>query len=189
MNKVLDVIVIGGGQNGLACGYYLRKAKLEYLILDKQEQCGGAWLQAWDSLTLFSPAQHSSLPGWLMPKSENVFPLREEVINYLCQYQQHYQLPVERNVTVEKVIREDDLFKIKTNKVDYFSKALIAATGTWSSPFIPKINGIETFKGVQIHSAAYKNADKFKGLKVLVVGEGNSGAQIAAELSKVSKVK
>lgn len=189
MNEIFDVIVVGGGQSGLACGYYLRRSKLSYLILDKQEQCGGAWHNAWDSLTLFSPSQHSSLPGWLMSKSENLFPLKQEVINYLCQYEQHYQLPIERNVTVEKITPEDKIFKISTNKGDYFAKAIIAATGTWNNPFIPQIKGIESFKGIQIHSANYKNAESFKNLKVLIVGEGNSGAQIVAEVSKVTTVK
>ena len=73
MDKIFDAIVIGGGQSGLACGYYLKRAKLKFLILDKQQVSGGAWLNAWDSLTLFSPADYSSLPGWIMPKSDNKF--------------------------------------------------------------------------------------------------------------------
>lgn len=75
MGKILDVLVIGGGQSGLACGYYLKRAKLDFLIVDAQLSPGGAWLHAWDSLTLFSPAEYSSLPGWLMPKTEHKFPL------------------------------------------------------------------------------------------------------------------
>lgn len=75
MDKIFDTIVIGAGQSGLACGYYLRKAKLKFLLLDKQSEPGGAWLHAWDSLTLFSPADYSSLPGWSMPKTEQKFPL------------------------------------------------------------------------------------------------------------------
>ena len=189
MNTILDVIVIGGGQSGLACGYYLRRSKLKYLILDKQSQCGGAWLHAWDSLTLFSPSQHSSLPGWLMPKSENQFPSRLEVIDYLCQYEQHYQLPIERDVSVARVTLNNKVFQISTNKGNYFAKAIISATGTWSNPYVPEINGISTFKGIQLHSAQYKNAEPFKNLKVLVVGEGNSGAQIVAEVSKSTTVK
>lgn len=189
MDKIHDVIVIGGGQSGLACGYYLRRSKLDYLILDKQENCGGAWRNAWESLTLFSPAQHSSLPGWLMPKSENLFPLKQEVINYLCQYEQHYQLPIERNVEVKTITLENNVFRISTRKGDYFARTIIAATGTWENPFIPKIRGIETFTGIQLHSANYKNAELFGGLKVLVVGEGNSGAQIVAEVSKITSVK
>ena len=189
MNKILDVIVVGGGQSGLACGYYLRRNKVNFLLLDKEEKCGGAWLHAWDSLTLFSPAEHSSLPGWLMPKSKNLFPLKQEVIDYLCQYEKRYDLPIERSVTVESVLLENKIFKIQTNKGMYFSKVVIAATGTWNNPFIPEIAGIDIFKGIQIHSAQYKNSESFKNLKVLVVGEGNSGAQIIAEVSKVANVK
>lgn len=189
MNTILDVIIIGGGQSGLASGYYLRRNNLNYLILDKQETCGGAWRNAWESLTLFSPAEHSSLPGWLMPKSENSFPTREEVISYLCQYEQHYQLPVQRGVSVERVTCENKIFRIQTNKETYYSKTVIAATGTWGNPFIPKVKGAELFKGFQIHSANYKSAAQFQGLKVLIVGEGNSGAQIVAEVSKTSHVK
>lgn len=189
MHKILDVIVIGGGQSGLACGYYLRRHKLNFLLLDKEEKCGGAWLHAWDSLTLFSPAEHSSLPGWLMPKSKNLFPLKQEVIDYLCQYEKRYELPIERSVTVENITSENKIFKVYTNKGIYFSKAIIAAAGTWNNPFIPKIKGIETFKGIQIHSAHYKNAEQFRNLKVLIVGEGNSGAQIVAEVSKITNVK
>ena len=189
MNKILDVIVVGGGQSGLACGYYLRRNKVNFLLLDKEEKCGGAWLHAWDSLTLFSPAEHSSLPGWLMPKSKNLFPPKQEVIDYLCQYEKRYDLPIERSVTVESVLLENKIFKIQTNKGMYYSRVVIAATGTWNNPFIPKIAGIDTFKGIQIHSAQYKNSESFKNLKVLVVGEGNSGAQIIAEVSKVANVK
>jgi cation diffusion facilitator CzcD-associated flavoprotein CzcO len=83
MAGVYDVIIIGGGQSGLACAYYLRRTKLNYLILDEQENCGGAWQKTWDSLRLFSPADHSSLPGWLMPKNEDGFPPKDHVINYL----------------------------------------------------------------------------------------------------------
>jgi thioredoxin reductase len=189
MYEILDVIVIGGGQSGLACGYYLRRHKLNFLILDKEEKCGGAWLHAWDSLTLFSPAEHSSLPGWLMPKSKNLFPLKQEVIDYLCQYEKRYELPIERSITVENITSENKVFKVYTNKGIYFSKAVIAAAGTWNNPYIPKIKGRETFKGIQIHSANYKNPEEFRNLKVLVVGEGNSGAQIVAEVSKVTTVK
>ena len=189
MQEILDVIVIGGGQSGLACGYYLRRHKLNFLLLDKEEKCGGAWLHAWDSLTLFSPAEHSSLPGWLMPKSKNLFPLKQEVIDYLCQYEKRYELPIERSVIVKNITSENKVFKIYTNKGIYFSKAVISAAGTWNNPFIPKIKGIDTFKGIQIHSAHYKNAEQFRNLNVLVVGEGNSGAQIVAEVSKVTSVK
>ncbi len=189
MKDIRDVLIIGGGQSGLACGYYLKRAKLDFLILDQNEECGGSWLNTWDSLTLFSPSEHSSLPGWLMPKSENIYPSRQEVISYLCDYERHYQLNIQRSTRVENVIFENNLYKVITNKGSYYAKTIIAAAGTWNNPFIPKIKGLESFEGIQIHSANYKNAESFRDLKVLVVGEGNSGAQIVAEISKITTVK
>lgn len=186
--KMVDVIIIGGGQSGLANAYYLRRAKLDFLILDEQENCGGAWNHAWDSLTLFSPAEHSSLPGWPMPKSDSIFPLRAEVVNYLCEYIKHYQLPIQYDTKVETASKENGVFTVSTNKGTLSAKSIIAATGTWGNPFIPKEKGLDSFQGNQTHSAFYKNALPFENKRVLIVGEGNSGAQIVAEVSKVADV-
>ncbi|HET8858778.1 ArsO family NAD(P)H-dependent flavin-containing monooxygenase [Marivirga sp.] len=185
-HKIHDVIIIGGGQSALACGYYLRRTDLDYVILDNQKECGGAWQHGWDSLTLFSPAEQSSLPGWLMPKSENEFPTRDEVIDYMCQYEKRYKLPVERPLNVKEVEEKSDYFKIITDKSTFYSKAIISATGTWGKPFIPNIPGKDSFKGKQIHSAHYRKPEDFSDKKVLIIGEGNSGAQILAEVSKVA---
>ncbi len=189
MKEIFDTIVIGGGQSGLACGYYLRRAKVNFIILDKQQNPGGAWLNAWDSLTLFSPADYSSLPGWLMPKSNNKFPLRQEVIDYLNKYEEHYQLNVKRGVEISKITKEEVGFKVYTDNGIFYAKTVISATGTWGNPYIPKVEGIEKYSGIQIHSRNYKKPNDFVGLKTLVVGEGNSGAQIVAEVSKVTTVK
>ncbi|WKV13084.1 ArsO family NAD(P)H-dependent flavin-containing monooxygenase [Marivirga harenae] len=186
---IYDLIIIGGGQSALACGYYLRRTGLDYIILDNQEECGGAWQKAWDSLTLFSPAEHSSLPGWLMPQSKNEFPSKKEVIDYVCQYEKRYKIPVERPVEVKEVGKESNYFKIITNQATYYSKRLISATGTWDKPFIPNVAGRDIFQGTQLHSAFYQSSRDFEGKKVLIVGEGNSGAQILAEISKVADTK
>src|SRR5690625_2870769 len=121
-----DVIVIGGGQSGLACGYYLRRTGLDYLIVDEQEACGGAWRHTWDSLSLFSPSEQSSLPGWQMPPSSGDFPNREEVIHYLCQYQKRYKIQVKRPVKVLQVYQEGTRFRIESDRGTIRSKALIA---------------------------------------------------------------
>lgn len=189
METNFDVIVIGGGQSGLASAYYLRRHKLSYIVLDSQPQCGGAWNSMWDSLTLFSPAEHSSLPGWPMPASENKFPLKSEVIDYFCRYEQRYEVPLERPVRVEHVTKQDGFFSIETDKGIYRAKAIIAATGTYGHPLIPEMKGRASFKGIQLHSSQYRNPQPYAGRKVLVVGEGNSGAQLVAELSKVATVK
>jgi len=185
--RVFDVIVIGGGQSALACGYFLRRSELDFVLLDSQDQCGGAWLKAWDSLTLFSPSQFSSLPGWMMPKSEGEYPTRDEVINYLCLYESRYNIPVYRSTEVISVSKEGDYFRVGTNKGDFTCRALIAASGTWEKPFVPEVPGIEIYQGEQFHSAHYKSPTELKDKKVLVVGEGNSGAQILAEISKVTE--
>ncbi|MEX0812323.1 MAG: ArsO family NAD(P)H-dependent flavin-containing monooxygenase [Chitinophagales bacterium] len=184
---IYDIIIVGGGQSALACGYYLRRTNLKYLILDAEKKCGGAWLHTWDTLTLFSPAKHSSLPGWPMPESENHFPAREEVIDYLCAYEKRYELPVERPIKVREVVCDGSHFKIKTSGKTYLSRTVISASGTFRKPIIPEIQGRDKFEGKQLHSSEYKNQEPFEGKKVLIVGEGNSGAQILAEVSKVAE--
>jgi thioredoxin reductase len=182
-----DLIIIGAGQSALACAYYLRRTDIDYTILDASQQCGGSWNQYWDSLTLFSPAKHSSLPGWFMPPSKDRYPTREEVIDYLCKYEKKYNVPVERPVEVDSLHKENELFTLKTSKGNVQSRAVISATGTLRNPYIPNVPGKEKFNGKQIHSAHYQNPDDLAGKKVLIVGEGNSGAQILAEVSKVAE--
>jgi len=131
----------------LACAYFLRRKETDYVILDEQTESSGAWLHAWDLLTLFSPSEYSSLPGWLMPKTENYFPTRNEVIAYLRQYETRYQVPIQRNIKVENVKKEGNEFILQTSHGIYKSKAIISATGTWSKPFIPLIKNSDIFLG------------------------------------------
>ncbi|MHC5230711.1 ArsO family NAD(P)H-dependent flavin-containing monooxygenase [Brucella tritici] len=185
-----DVIIIGGGQTGLAAAYYLRRAEVEFTILDDGNEPGGAWLHGWDSLRLFSPASFSSLPGWLMPPSRESdgYPTRDEVISYLQRYEERYKFPVERPHKVESVTRESDVLRvILADGSSRTCHAVISATGTWSKPFVPDYLGKDLFSGVQIHSAHYETADDFAGQRVLIVGGGNSGAQILADLSTVAE--
>lgn len=182
-----DVIVIGGGQSALATGYYLRRTTLRYVILDREESPGGAWQHAWDSLTLFSPALWCSLPGVIMPGGKEHYPGKQEAVDYLKAYEERYQLPVIRPVEVKSVRKENGLFEVHTSKGTYYAKAVVSATGTYGSPVLPDIPGHNTFKGITIHSAQYLEPSPFTGKRVAVVGEGNSGAQILAELSKVTE--
>ncbi|WP_017233480.1 ArsO family NAD(P)H-dependent flavin-containing monooxygenase [Pandoraea sp. B-6] len=181
----INAVVIGGGQAGLATSYFLRRAGLDHIVLDDQSAPGGAWRHTWDSLHLFSPAQWSSLPGWPMPVSQDTYPTRNEVIDYLARYEDRYHFPVRRPVHVESVSRVQNGLLVTTDRGEWLAKAVVSATGTWSAPYIPDYAGREIFRGRQMHSAQYRNPDDLRGQNVLVVGGGNSGAQILAEVSTV----
>ncbi|MES2043550.1 MAG: ArsO family NAD(P)H-dependent flavin-containing monooxygenase [Pseudomonadota bacterium] len=183
-----DIVIIGGGQMGLSLGYYLRRAGADFLILDAEEGPGGAWRHGWDSLRLFSPAGYSSLPGWLMPPpAHKGYPTRDDVVDYLRRYEARYEFPLRRPVRVESVERTGDHLEVVTNNGRFAALAVVSATGTWSHPYIPEIEGRDAFKGVQVHSAHYVRPDDYSGQTVLVVGGGNSGAQIVAELAPVAR--
>jgi putative flavoprotein involved in K+ transport len=187
-----DVIVIGGGQSGLAMGYYLRRSGLSYIILDNQKESGGAWLHTWKSLRLFSPAQWSSLPGMIMTTENSGqagagdYPTRDAAIEYLKFYESKYNLPVKRKVYVFDVLKVDDEFQLQTSEGLFIAKAVVSATGSFNNAIIPQIKGTENFKGQILHSSQYESPSQFENKRVAVVGEGNSGAQILAELSKVT---
>lgn len=184
--KQFDVIVIGGGQSGLAVGYYLRRAGLSFVILDKEEKSGGSWQHYWNSLRLFSPAQWSSLPGVIMPGGSDYYPSRDEAIQYIKSYEEKYQLPIKRPVKVQAVSKVHDLFQLETSDGLYSSKVVVSAAGSFGNPFAPEFPGREDFQGRIIHSSEYHSSDEFKGKRVAIVGEGNSGAQILAEVSLVA---
>lgn len=184
----LDVAVIGGGQAALAVGYYLRRTGLSFALLDDQRDAGGAWRNAWPSLRLFSPAQWSSLPGWLMPRGADEYPTRDETIAYLAEYERRYALPVTRTVHVDAVRRGDHGLMLDTDRGVVHARAVVSATGTWANAIIPDIPERSVFSGDVVHSAHYAGPASFVGRRVIVVGAGNSGAQIAAELSDVAHV-
>lgn len=186
-SRIVDVVVIGAGQAGLAAGYHLRRTGLSFVLLDAQEKPGGAWLRAWDSLRLFSPARFSSLPGWLMEGGPDYYPTRDEAIEYLRRYEARYQLPVERPVRVRAVRRGGEHLAVETNRGDWRASAVVSATGSWERPHVPDYPGRERFRGTQLHSAEYSSPEPFIGKRVLVVGGGNSGAQILAEVSRVAE--
>jgi thioredoxin reductase len=181
-----DVVVIGGGQAGLATGYYLRRSGLSFVILDGEPASGGAWQHTWDSLALFSPAQWSSLPGVFMPGGTRTYPDRDAVLAYLAAYEARYQLPIVRPVLVRAVERMEGRLAVASDAGVWRARAVVSATGTWRNPYIPLYPGRDRFQGTQIHSAHYRNAAGLAGRRVLVVGARNSGTQILAEVSQVA---
>ena len=185
--RTVDVVVIGGGQAGLAAGYYLRRTGLSFVILDSEPGPGGAWRHTWDSLTLFSPARWSSLPGSVMPGGIDRYPGRERMLAYLADYERRYRLPVSRPVRVERVERESSHLRVVTDHGAWLARAVISATGIWRNPIIPHYPGQERFLGEQIHASDYRTPLAHTGQRVLVPGGGNSGAQIMAELAGLAE--
>ncbi|MFB7170616.1 ArsO family NAD(P)H-dependent flavin-containing monooxygenase [Streptomyces sp. NPDC056254] len=189
MTQRTDVVVIGGGQAGLAAGYHLRRLGIEYVVLDAQPTPGGAWQHMWDSLRLFSPAAYSSLPGRLMPLQEGQpYPDAGHVAAYLANYEKRYHLPVRHGVQVQVVRDEGRLLRVETDTGIWRARTVISATGTWTRPFLPAVEGRREFTGRQLHTVHYAGPAEFAGRRVIVVGGGNSGAQIAADLTGHAEV-
>ncbi|WP_427893473.1 ArsO family NAD(P)H-dependent flavin-containing monooxygenase [Kribbella sp. GL6] len=186
----LTAVVIGGGQAGLATGFYLRRSGLvpgqDFVIIDAAAEPGGAWARMWPTLRTFSPTQYSSLPGWMMPPwPHGGYPLASHVVDYLTRYEERYQLAVRRSVAARAVTRSVGGVVVGTDAGDLFAEHVISATGTWSRPFVPTYPG--TFAGRQLHTADYRRAADLAGQRVLIVGGGNSAAQILAEVSSVAE--
>lgn len=189
MKSIFNSIVVGAGQAGLASAYYLQKQSLNYLVLESSNQTAGSWPNYYDSLTLFSPARYSSLPGLPFPGAPNRYPTKQEVVSYLIEYVDHFNLNVRTGEKLVKVSKVDDVFEIITSTGNVFhARTIISATGAFSYPHIPQIDGKELFKGTMIHSSQYKNIEEFKNKRIIIVGGGNSAVQIAFELSQVSNV-
>jgi len=189
MNGIFDSIVVGGGQAGLASGYHLQKKELQFLILEASEHTAGSWPYYYDSLKLFSPARFSSLPGMKFPGHPDDYPTKNEVIDYLQNYAENFQLPVMTNQRVQSVEREGEIFKIRTvSGATFQTRTVINATGSFHSPFIPVIKDQEIFKGHVIHSSMYRSPKHYIDQRVVVVGRRNSAVQIALELADISRI-
>jgi len=185
-SKIYDVLIIGGGQAGLSVAYFLRRTDLSFRILDDQPNAGGSWRHAWETLRLFSPTEFSSIPGWQMPRGDDEYPHKDEFVAYLSSYERRYDLPVERPVRVISVQHNGELFEVITDKGKFLARTVVSTTGTAQNPTTPDYLGAELFQGVQMHSSEFRSTGGLEGKKVAIVGGGNSGAQILAEISKVA---
>ncbi|SFE91462.1 putative flavoprotein involved in K+ transport [Bacillus sp. OV194] len=188
MKNVWDCLVVGAGQSGLAAGYYLKKRGWNYLILEASSHAAGSWPSYYDSLTLFSPARFSSLPGLRFPGEPDRYPARDEVVAYLTHYAKHFELNVATDKKVTNIKKEGPLFLVETESEKWAAKTVIAATGAFAHPYIPDMEGLSRFKGTVLHSSQYKNTEGFVDKRVVVVGGGNSAVQIAYELAEVAHV-
>jgi putative flavoprotein involved in K+ transport len=177
----IPTIIIGGSQAGLAMGYHLQRAGEQFVILDAEPRIGDAWRNRWDSLRLFTPPRYSSLPGW--PMRLSTFPTHREMADYLEHYVQHFDLPVRSGVRVTRLSRSGTGFRLETAEGALLAERVVVATGGYNAPRTPDFANELAPEIHQLHSSAYRNAGQLKG-SVLVVGAGNSGAEIALEAAK-----
>lgn len=166
----------------------------DFVVLDAADRPGGAWPHTWEGLRLFSPAGYSSLPGWMMPPWDDAtrgYPTRDHVVDYLTRYEERYDLHVRRPHRVESVRRADGdpqgRLVVGAGELTVDVGAVVSATGTWERPFWPSCPGMREFGGRQLHAADYRVPEDFAGRRVIVVGGGNSAAQILAEVSTVAE--
>jgi len=182
-----ETIVIGGGQAGLSVGYHLAKRNREFVILDENERVGDAWRNRWDSLRLFTPARFNGLPGMPFEASKWSFPTKDEMAAYLEAYAERFALPVQAGMRVEQVAQEDGRFVVTTRDERIEARNVVVATGALRVPKLPPFAARLDPRIIQLHSAEYRNPSQLQNGEVLVVGVGNSGAEIAYELAETHR--
>ena len=176
-------VVIGGGQAGLAVGYHLRQRGLPFVILDENDRIGDAWRRRWNSLRLFTPDRYNRLPGMRFPGSPTRHPTKDEAAAYLEAYAERFDLPVRTGVRVERLLKAGDRFEVVCGGHTLAADNVIVATGAYHTPSLPPFAHEFDESIIQLHSSDYRNPAQVRDGTVLVVGAGNSGAEIAMELA------
>jgi len=187
MQERFSTVVIGGGQAGLAAAHFLARAGDNYLILDAGPAFGNAWRSRWDSLRLFTPAKFNGLPGMPFPAADFYFPSKDEAGAYLEAYAQRLNPPVRFNAKVDSLVRDGEDFVLGSGGRRYTASRVVVATGAYQMPSVPGFAAELDPKIVQLHSSSFKNPDQLPPGSILVVGAGNSGAEIAVELAQAGR--
>jgi putative flavoprotein involved in K+ transport len=186
----VDVLVVGGGQAGLAMGYCLAERGLSFLITDANPEVGHMWRSRWQSLKLFTAAQYNDLPGMGFPAEPDTYPGKDEVADFLAAYAAKFELPVRLNTTVTRLGRgEDGRYLAETTTGPIEAGQVVIATGPFQAPFTPDMANRLDPELPQIHSAAYYRPEDLPEGLILVVGAANSGQQIALELAATRQVE
>jgi putative flavoprotein involved in K+ transport len=179
-----ESIVIGGGQAGLAVGYYLKKQGRPFVILDANEQIGGSWrTRTWNSLRLFTPARYDGLPGWPFPAPGWSYPTARETADYLEAYAARFDLPVRTGMAVTRLAKDGDRYVVECGERRMEAERVVVATGFYGKPSVPDFASELDPRIVQMHSSDYRDPSQLRPGGVLLVGAGNSGADIGMEVS------
>ncbi len=188
MSERAGVLVVGGGPAGLATSQQLKAHAIPHRVLERGETVGYTWANLYDSLTLHTGKHMSTLPGMSFPRSAPLFVPRGQFWEYLRDYARAFELPVETRCTVERITRSDGTWSVTTSRGGrggpLAARALVVATGIVANPKSPRFPGQERFAGRIEHSAGYRRPDAYVGRRVLVVGVGNSGAEISSEIAR-----
>jgi putative flavoprotein involved in K+ transport len=177
-----DVVVVGGGQSGLAAGYHLKRWGGRFVILDGGSRVGDTWRRRWDSLRLFTPARINGLPGAPFPASPGAIVSKDQVADYLESYAKRFELPVSLGVKVTSLSRDGQGFVLDGDGRRIRADQVIVASGSYPTPRRPEFARELDASTVQLHSTEYRNGSQLRG-DVMVVGAGNSGAEIALDAS------
>jgi putative flavoprotein involved in K+ transport len=187
-DEVLDVVVVGGSQSGLAMAWHLAQQGRRFVVLEAAPELGHTWRNRWDSLKLFTPAQYDALPGMAFPAPADTYPTKDPVADYLRDYAKAFDLPVRLNAPVTSLTRTEEGFEVGTADATYRARQVVVATGPFQVPFVPPPAAKLDPSVAQVHSAEYRNPQALPAGRVLVVGGGNSGFQIAEELAATRQV-
>ena len=186
--KPRDVIVIGAGQAGLAIAWQLTQRHLDVEILEAGPAIGHSWRSRWDSLRLFTPAEYDSLPGMPFPAPAGTYPGKDDVADYLAAYAAAFRLPVRSGTPVTQLTRGGGLYQAHTPAGTFLARQVVVATGPFQRPQVPVLSADLSDDVLQLHSSLYRSPRQLPPGRVLVVGGGNSGVQIAAELAASRQV-
>jgi len=182
--EVFDVIVIGGGQAGLSVGYHLAKCGVRFVILDADERVGDSWRKRWDSLRLFTPAKFNGLDGMRFPAPRNYFPTKDEMASYLDAYAKRFELPVRNGVRIERLWMRAGRYVAKAGGVEFEAPQVVVAMAKYQRARLPAFAADLCCQITQLHSIDYRNVGQLQPGSVLLVGAGNSGADIALEVAR-----
>ena len=184
----VETVIVGAGQAGLAAGYHLASRDLDFVILDGASRVGDSWRRRWDSLRLFTPAIYSGLPGMCFPAAPWHLPDKDEVADYLERYAERFDLPVRPDTRVDSVAWDGERYVVRAGGSMFEADNVVVATGPFQRPRVPALAARLSPHIRQLHSSEYVNPFELPEGPVLVVGVGNSGAQIALELARFRKV-